>query len=229
MIPDDERLRRAMHSLQPDDVEAPDLFGRVARGTRRRGQLRLGGAMFGVVAVVCAAAVVPAALSGGSSSQQQSTAGGDIDPGFTGVSPSPSQAVSPTVLRPEPSPSRVNFTPSPPIALPKNSAGCPTVDSLAPGPNAEEQATAAAVLAAPGRYGAQGGKAVVTNVYPAASGQGFGVVADAICGKTLGDNSYVVELGFGDSVNATSASMGSGQLFVANFPGVGWQVWFQYH
>ena len=184
--------------------------------------------MLGVVAVVCAAAVVPAAFSGGST-KQQSTAGADVDPGFTGVSPSPSQVASPTAVRPEPSPSRVNFTPSPPTALPKNSAGCPTVDSLPPGPNAEEQAIAAALAAAPGRYGDAGAKAAVTKVYPAASGQGFGVVADAICGKTLGDNSYVVELGFGDSANATSASMGSGQLFVADFSGAGWQVWFQYH
>jgi hypothetical protein len=228
MIPDDESMRRAMHAIERDDVDTPELFSRVARGARRRGQIRVGGAMFGVVAVVCAAAVVPAALSGGSSNQQP-TAGGDIDPGFTGASPSQSQVVSPTAVRPEPSPSRVNFTPSPPAALPKNSAGCPTVDSLPPGPNAEEQAIAAALMAAPGRYGEAGAKVAVTQVYPAASGQGFGIVADAICGKTLGDHSYVVELGFGDSANATSASMGSGQLFVANFPGVGWQVWFQYH
>jgi hypothetical protein len=218
-----------MHALEPDDVDASDLFGRVARGARRRGQLRVGSAMFGVVAVVCAAAVIPATLGSGSSPKPQSTAGGGIDPGFTGASPSPSELVSPTAVRPEPSPSRVVFTPSPPTEVPKNSAGCPTVESLPPGPNAEEQATAAAVLAAPGRYGDPGAKAVVTKVYPAASGQGFGIVADAICGKTLGDNSYVVELGFGDSANATSASMGSGQLFVANFAGVGWQVWFQYH
>jgi hypothetical protein len=115
--------------------------------------------------------------------------------------------------------------------LPKNSSGCPTVDSLPPGADAEANARAAALAAAPDRYDAA--NATVTKVYPAASGQGFGIVADAICGKTLGDNSYVVELGFGDGASASagvnSASMGSGQLFVANFPGAGWQVWFQYH
>lgn len=229
MIPDDDRMRRAMHSLERDDADAADLFGRVARGARRRTQLRVGGAMFGVVAVVCAAAVIPAVLSGNSHSSGVQAASGDIDPGFTGVSPSPSDVVSPTPRRPEMSPSRVVFTPSPPTTLPKNSAGCPTVDSLSPGPNAEEQATAAAVMAAPSRYGSEGANAVVTNVYPAASGQGFGIVADAMCGKTLGDNSYVVEFAFGDPASANSASMGSGQLFVANFSGVGWQVWFQYH
>ncbi|HEX7106193.1 MAG TPA: hypothetical protein VF218_09520, partial [Acidothermaceae bacterium] len=88
MIPDDERVRRAMHSLEPDDVDAPDLFARVARGARRRAQIRVGGAMFGVVAVVCAAAVIPATLSSTShhASSGLSVASGDIDPGFTGVS-----------------------------------------------------------------------------------------------------------------------------------------------
>jgi hypothetical protein len=236
MNPDDERVRRALHSLEPDDVHAPDLFNRVARGARRRTQIRVGGAMFGAVAVVCAAAVIPAALSGSSnSSSGVRVASGDVDPGFTGVSPQRSDVASPTstAVRPGPSPSRVLFTPSPPTALPKNSAGCPTVDSLPPGANAEEQATAAAVMAAPDRYGVDGANVKVTKVYPAASGQGFGIVADAICGKALGDNSYVVELGFGDgasgSAGVNSASMGSGQLFVANFPGAGWQVWFQYH
>lgn len=226
MIPDDESMRRAMHSLEPDDVDTPDLFGRVARGARRRGQLRLGGTMFGVVAVVCAAAVIPAALSGPShhTSSGASVTSGDIDPGFTGVSPRPSSIVLPT-----PGPSALAITAAPPTTLPKNASGCPTIDSLPPGPDAQAHATAAALAAIPGRYGAAGANAVVTKVYPAASGQGFGVVADAMCGKTLGDNSYVVELGFGDSANATSASIGSGQLFVANFPGVGWQVWFQYH
>jgi hypothetical protein len=237
MIPDDERMRRAMHSLgqsfESDDADAPELFARAARGARRRGQLRLGGAMFGVVAVVCAAAVIPAALDSGSSSSRVATAGGDLDPGFTGVSPRPSQVVSPTPNSPTAGQSEPQdgtfFTVAPPTSLPKNSAGCPTVDSLPPGPNEEERASAAALAAAHDRYGSQGAKAFVTKVYPAASGQGFGIVADAICGKTLGDNSYVVELGFGDAASADSASMGSGQLFVADFAGVGWQVWFQYH
>ncbi len=181
--------------------------------------------MFGVVAVVCAAAVIPVALSGGSSSTQVPAANGDIDPGFTGVSPQPSVTVSPTPRVSASTPTLV----APPTALPKNSSGCPTVNSLPPGTDAEAAATAAALAAAPSHYGAEGAKAVVTKVYPAASGQRFGVVADAICGTALGDNSYVVELSFGDSANATSASMGSGQLFLANFPGAGWQVWFQYH
>lgn len=226
MIPDDERMRRAMHSLEPDDVDAPELFDRVARGARRRGQARVGGAMFGVVAVVCAAAVIPAALSGTPhhTSFSVSASSGDIDPGFTGVSPQPSALVLPT-----PGPSALAITAAPPTALPKNASGCPTIDSLPPGPDAQAHATAAALAAIPGRYGAPGANVVVTKVYPAASGQGFGIVADGICGKTLGDNSYVVELGFGGSANASSASMGSGQLFVANFPGAGWQVWFQYH
>lgn len=231
MNPDDERVRRAMHSLEPDDVHAPELFNRVARGARRRTQLRVGGAMFGAVAVVCAAAVIPAALSGNStSSSGVQVASGDIDPGFTGVSPQPSAVVPPTPPAPSTaSPSVVNVPA--PTPLPKDSSGCPTVDSLPPGPDAEASARAAALAAAPDRYDTA--NATVTKVYPAASGQGFGVVADAICGKTLGDNSYVVELGFGDGASASagvnSASMGSGQLFVANFPGAGWQVWFQYH
>jgi len=232
MNPDDERVRRAMHSLQPESVDAPDLFDRVARGARRRRRAVAGGAMFGAVAVVCAAAVVPAALGGNSpSSSGVHAASGDIDPGFTGVSPQPSVVVSatPGPSTASPSPSRVSV--APPTTLPKNASGCPTVDSLSPGANAEENARAAALAAVPDRYGVT--NVTVTKLYPAASGQGFGIVADAICGKTLGDNSYVVELGFGDgasgSADVNSASMGSGQLFVANFPGAGWQVWFQYH
>ncbi len=237
MNPDDERVRRALHSLEPDDVHAPDLFNRVARGARRRTQIRVGGAMFGAVAVVCAAAVIPAALSGNStSSSGVQVASGDVDPGFTGVLPQPSRVnpgpATPTasaVSSPHIDPPVDPKASSVPTPLPKNASGCPTVDSLPPGPMAEMQAKAAALAAAPGRYGADGAKAVVTKVYSAASGQGFGIVSDAICVKALGDNSYVVELGFGDGAAANSASMGSGQLFVANFPGAGWQVWFQYH
>jgi hypothetical protein len=239
MNPDDERVRRALHSLQPDGVDAPERFDRVARGARRRRRAAAGGAMFGAVAVVCAAAVVPAALGGNShSSSGVQAASGDVDPGFTGVSPQPSAAVSPTQAPSAASTSVASSVASsvanvaPPTPWPTDTSGCPTINSLPPGANAEADARAAALAAAPDRYGAEGAKAVVTKVYPAASGQGFGIVADAICGKALGDNSYVVELGFGDraTANATnSASMGSGQLFVANFPGAGWQVWFQYH
>ena len=225
MIPDDDRMRRAMHSLSPEGVDAPDLFERVARGARHRRRMKTGGALFGVAAVVCAAAVVPAAIGGTSHhSSGQQVASGGIDPGFTGASPEPSQ-VAPTTPSPSPSPS---FT-AVPVPLPTDSASCPTVASLPPGPDAEAHAMAAALAAAPGRYGADGANAVVTSVYPASINRGYGIVADAVCGKVLGDNSYVVELGFGDTANANSASMGSGQLFVANFPDVGWQVWFQYH
>jgi hypothetical protein len=113
-------------------------------------------------------------------------------------------------------------------ALPKDSHGCPTVaasGNALSSPSAAKDAIATALAAVPRLYGADAAqRAEVTAVYPANSGKGYGIVADAICGKALGDQSYVVELGFGSD----SASAGSGQLFVAHFDS-GWHVWFQYH
>ena len=227
MIPSDERISHAMHALEQPANDVPDLFERVAKGARRRRRMKTGAAVAGTAIVVAGIAAVPA-LTGGTHTTHQTSpltqpsnnqAGNGIDPGFTGVSPQPSQ-VAPTTPAANP------VVPPAPTPLPTDAKGCPTVASIAPGTDAEAQARAAALAAAPKRYGADAATATVTKVYPAATKQGFGIVADAICGTALGDNSYVVELSLGNSGN--SASMGSGQLFLANFPG-GWQVWFQYH
>lgn len=235
MIPSDERISRAMHSLEPEVSDVPDLYERVSRGARRRRHYRSGATVLGAALVVAAAALVPAlANSAGPANHTQTAAApnpGDVDPGFTGrgtagsVAPQQTQAVTPgTAQAVTPSPAVV---PATPVKLPADAKGCPTATSMAPGADAEAQATAAAIAAVPIRYGkAAAAKASVAQVYSAASGKGYGIVADAICGKALGDNSYVVELNFGDT---NSASVGSGQLFVADFGDLGWQVWFQYH
>lgn len=239
MNPDDERMRNAMHNIEPgttagDDV--PDLFERVAAGARRRRRVRSSGAVAGGALVVAAIAAVPAMNLGSSPSQHVvplTAPSSDIDPGFTGQSPAPGQASPSTTAAVTQSASEaissptLTTVPSASSPSPSNSAGCPTVDSLPPGPDAQAQAEAAAVAALPIRYGpAAAAKAHVTSVYAASTGKGYGIVADGMCGKALGDNSYVVEFSFG---NTDSASMGSGQLFLADFVTGGWQVWFQYH
>ena len=238
MIPSDERISRAMHSLEPEVSDVPDLYERVSRGARRRRHYRSGATVLGAALVVAAAALVPAlANSAGPANHTQTAAApnpGDVDPGFTGRDAHESAAASAAesaaaehareTASVAPSPAVV---PATPVKLPADAKGCPTATSMAPGADAEAQATAAAIAAVPMRYGkAAAAKASVAQVYSAASGKGYGIVADAICGKALGDNSYVVELNFGDT---NSASVGSGQLFVADFGDLGWQVWFQYH
>ena len=219
MISDDD-LEKAIRRLGPDAADAPDLYERVAAAARRRRRIRSSAAIVGGAAVVFGAlAIAPAAARHGAPSpngaQPLADPSTSIDRGFTRTAPDASvQPIStgtPTAAAPSP--------------LPTDAKGCPPIESLPPGSDAAADARAAAVAAIPQRYGADVGKQgfTVTKVYPAAGGAGFGTVADAICGKALGDNSYVVELSFASD----SASVGNGQLFLANFPG-GWQVWFQY-
>jgi hypothetical protein len=244
MIPDDDRMRDAMHRIEPSGpaagIDAPDLFERVALGAKRRRHLRTSATVLGAAVVLAAIGFAPTLIRGASSSPGTQTLGApssDLDPGFTGKlgssapsATSPAPALSSPGLA-VPSGPIVPALQSPPpntaSPLPTNSSGCPTVGSIPPGADGAIQAEAAAIAAVPKRYGADAvAKAQVTSVYAASTGKGYGIVADAICGKALGDNSYVVELSFGDM---TSASIGSGQLFVADFPNAGWQVWFQYH
>jgi len=243
MIPDDDRMRDAMHRIEPSSpaagTDTPDLFERVALGAKRRRHLRTSATVLGAAVVLAAIGFAPTLIRGASSSPNTQTLAGpssDLDPGFTGklgssVPPtSPAPAVSSQGLA-EPSGPIVPALQSPPpntaSPLPTNSAGCPTVESIPSGADAAIQAEAAAVAAVPKRYGADAvTKAHVTSVYAASTGKGYGIVADGMCGKTLGDNSYVVEFSFDGT---DSASMGSGQLFVADFANAGWQVWFQYH
>lgn len=200
MISDDD-LEKAIRRLGPDAVDAPDLYERVAAGARRRRRIRSSAAIVGGAAVVFGAlAIAPAAA-------RHAGTGSDAS-----VQPTAPPAGTATAAAPSP--------------IPTDAKGCPTIESLPPGPDAAAQARLAAVAAVPQRYGADVAKQgfTVTKVYPAAGGEGFGIVADSICGKALGDHSYVVELLFASD----SASLGNGQLFLADFPG-GWQVWFQYH
>jgi hypothetical protein len=121
-----------------------------------------------------------------------------------------------------------------PTPLPTNSAGCPTApaNGLAAdvsGIATQEAAVFDAVAAqAQKLYGSASsdGTVQITAIYRAVDHTGFGIVADSICGKTLGDESYVVELHIPNAMN--SASIGSGQVFVAQFA-TGWQVWLRYH
>ena len=118
--------------------------------------------------------------------------------------------------------------------LPTATSGCPIVSAsgLAGDINgtAGQEAAAFDAVAASAQtlYGSSSsnGTVEITAVYPAADRTGFGIVADSICGKTLGDDSYVVELHIPNAVG--SASIGSGQVFVAQFA-TGWRVWFRYH
>jgi hypothetical protein len=117
--------------------------------------------------------------------------------------------------------------------LPTATSGCPTVpaNGLAGDVNGTATQEAAVFDAVAGAaqklYGSSSsnGTVEITAIYPAADRTGYGIVADSICGKTLGDDSYVVELHIPNAVG--SASIGSGQVFVAQFA-TGWRVWFRY-
>lgn len=242
MNPDDERIRNAMHNIEPgstagDDV--PDLFERVAAGARRRRRRVASGASAAAAAAVVAAVAIVPAVTGNSHHTSRTTTA--AQPGSATVMPVPLPSfVTPPATSPvsgsahvvvRPSGPIVPVSPSspasPPPPLATDSAGCPTEASLPPGPDAAALAEAAAVAAVPQFYGADAApKAHVTSVYAASTGKGYGIAADGMCGKALGDNSYVVEFSFGST---DSASMGGGQLFLADFPNHGWQVWFQYH
>ena len=118
--------------------------------------------------------------------------------------------------------------------LPEDASGCPTVPASplagdAPGTATQEAAVVAAAIAAiPGIYGTTPATRgfQVTKVYPASVQQGYGIAADGMCGKSLGDQTYVVEIQFPNSNG--SSSIGNGQLFIAQFAD-GWQVWYRYH
>ncbi|HWF41186.1 MAG TPA: hypothetical protein VN683_03775 [Acidothermaceae bacterium] len=117
--------------------------------------------------------------------------------------------------------------------LPTATTGCPTetANGLAGDVNGTATQEAAVFDAVAGAaqtlYGSSSsnGTVQITAIYRAVDRTGFGIVADSICGKTLGDDSYVVELHIPNAVN--SASIGSGQVFVAQFA-TGWRVWFRY-
>ena len=118
--------------------------------------------------------------------------------------------------------------------LPTATSGCPTVPASGLAGDVEGTASQeaqvfhAVAAAAQTLYGSSSsnGTVEITAIYPAVDRTGYGIVADSICGKTLGDDSYVVELHIPNAVN--SASIGSGQVFVAQFA-TGWRVWFRYH
>ena len=118
--------------------------------------------------------------------------------------------------------------------LPTATSGCPTVSASGLAGDVNGTATQEAAVfdavagAAQSLYGSSSsnGTVEITAVYPATDRTGFGIVADSICGKALGDDSYVVELHIPNA--AGSASIGSGQVFVAQFA-TGWRVWFRYH
>jgi hypothetical protein len=123
-----------------------------------------------------------------------------------------------------------NVAPSP---LPTDASGCPTAPASELAGDVEGTASqeglavVAAIAAVPRLYGSTASHGFqVTSVYLASTQHGYGVAADGMCGKTLGDRSYVVELHFPNSDG--SASIGNGQLFLAQFS-TGWQVWYRYH
>jgi hypothetical protein len=135
------------------------------------------------------------------------------------------------------SPATVRFADAPSSAstlLQTATSGCPTVPAtgLAGDVNGtagqESEVFDTVAASAQQLYGSSSsnGTVEITAIYPAADRTGFGMVADSMCGKALGDDSYVVELHIPNAVG--SASIGSGQVFVAEFA-TGWRVWLRYH
>jgi len=105
---------------------------------------------------------------------------------------------------------------------------CPSETPLDPGAGAKDAAVAAAEAAVRQRYPPHidiGGFRV-TDAYPADPSSGYGSIAYGLCGATVGQRTWVVELSFPRM--APSVDLSAGQLFLSRFPD-GWKVWFQYH
>ena len=105
---------------------------------------------------------------------------------------------------------------------------CPSETPLDPGAGARDAAVAAAEAAVPQRYPPHIDIAgfAVTDAYPADPSSGYGSIAYGLCGATVGQRTWVVELSFPRM--APSVDLSAGQLFLSRFPD-GWKVWFQYH
>jgi hypothetical protein len=105
---------------------------------------------------------------------------------------------------------------------------CPSETPLDPGAGAKDAAIAAAQAAVPQRYPPHIdiGGFQVTDAYPADPSSGYGSIAYGLCGATVGQRTWVVELSFPRM--APSVDLSAGQLFLSRFPD-GWKVWFQYH
>lgn len=104
---------------------------------------------------------------------------------------------------------------------------CPKEVPKQPGPNAREEAIAAAETEVASQYSNIDTSGYeVTNAYPASHGEGFGAIVYRLCGSTIGERTWVVTLRFPKM--EPSASLSQGQLFLARFSG-GWKVWFRYH
>jgi len=105
---------------------------------------------------------------------------------------------------------------------------CPSETPLDPGAGARDAAIAAAEAAVPQRYPPHVDVAgfQVAKAYPADASSGYGAIAYGLCGATVGQRTWVVELSFPKM--APSADLSAGQLFLSRFPD-GWKVWFQYH
>ena len=139
--------------------------------------------------------------------------------------------VSATPLTPRISAADGSALPSP---LPTDTKGCPTAEAASLAGDisgtAGEQAAAvtAAVAAVPGLYGTTAAKGFqVTDVRAATPADAYGGIAYSKCGPGLGASSMVVQLHL--PAMEPSADLSQGVLFLANFPGSGWRVWFQYH
>jgi hypothetical protein len=116
-----------------------------------------------------------------------------------------------------------------PVTAPTRSSSslCPSQAPLDPGPDAQTGATAAAVAAVPERYGSLNTSGFqVTSAAPASPTSGFGAIAFTLCGATVGQRTWVVELSF--PAELPSQDLSAGQLFLCRFPN-GWAVWYQYH
>ena len=105
---------------------------------------------------------------------------------------------------------------------------CPSETPLDPGAGARDAAIAAAEAAVPQRYPPHIDVAGfrVTDAYAADPSSGYGSIAYGLCGTTVGQRTWVVELSFPRM--APSVDLSAGQLFLSRFPD-GWKVWFQYH
>jgi hypothetical protein len=150
MNPDDESVRRAMQSIEPAGTDVPDLFDRVAAGTRRRRRQRSIGAVSAAAVVVAAVALVPALGRGTSSTKVQpiGPAGASVSPAVSSLQNAnehPSAAVPPSAVASSavpvhsPTPPLTSTPPTPPLITTGACGGLKVAASFDPGPQGPDQ------------------------------------------------------------------------------------------
>lgn len=117
-------------------------------------------------------------------------------------------------------------SPTPSSTYAPEAPECPREEPLAPGADAQKKAVDAVKLSLQTGQDVDQRTFEITSSYPATGKGAFAGVAYNLCGPSVGEKTWVVEIRFPKL--EPSASLSQGQAFVARFPS-GWRVWYRYH